>query len=103
MYGAQISLLSTKMNSVSSANIRFLATTTIAQLEKGNPTMNPENIIRIEGGDLKWLQTRMESKRKGETYLLRICVEDGMVKFKFNEETWTLAMGQSEAERERST
>lgn len=65
--------------------------------------MNPENIIRIEGGDLKWLQTRMESKRKGETYLLRICVEDGMVKFKFNEETWTLAMGQSEAERERST
>lgn len=65
--------------------------------------MNPEQIIRLEGGDLKWLQTRLESTRKGETKLLRLCVENGMVKFKFNEETWTLAMGTSEAEYERST
>lgn len=63
--------------------------------------MDKNKIIRIASADLAWLKTRMASERKGPIYLLRIYVsDDGTVKFKFNEETWTLPMGESESDYE---
>lgn len=57
--------------------------------------MNPDDIIRIEGGDLVALKEMLLER---QVYLLRIH-KGGLankVKFKFNEGMWTPSCGRSE-------
>lgn len=56
------------------------------------------SMVRIEGHDLKSLQTMLCSKETGrKPYLLRVDQRGDTVAFKVNESTWTHGMGKPQA------